>query len=66
LALAEAGDDVERGLGAFAGLNPVIPLAALRGRQQARIAAHQLRKESETVRVIAHHEKIEGRESFTC
>jgi len=45
--------------------NLVVPLPTLRGRQQRRIAAHQLREEPHAVGVIATTRKSSGRESFT-
>ena len=59
LALAEAGDDIDRGLRAFAGIDLVVPLPALRRRQQARIAADQLRKKAHAVRMVRHHQEIQ-------
>ena len=59
LAPAEARDDVYRRLGALAAADLVIPPTALRCGQQIRVAAHQLREESDAVRVIGHDEKVE-------
>ena len=59
LAATEAGDDVDGRLRAFAGIDLVIPFAALRRCQQGRIAADQLREKAHPVRVIRHHQEIE-------
>ena len=59
LAPAEAGDDVDGGLRAFAGIDLVVPFAALRRRQQAGIAADQLREEAHAVGVVGHHQEIQ-------
>ena len=64
LASAEAGDDVDRGLRAFAGIDLVIPFTALRCRQQPRVAADQLWKESESVGVISHDLEVEWPRKF--
>ena len=59
LALAEAGDDIDGRLRAFAGIDLVVPFPALRRRQQARIAAHQLREKAHAVRVVGHDQEIQ-------
>ena len=59
LALAEAGDDIDGGLRAFAGIDLVVPFPSLRRRQQGRIAADQLREKAHAVRVVGHHQEIQ-------
>jgi hypothetical protein len=59
LAQAEAADDVDRGLGALAAPDLVVPLAALRRGEQRRVAAHQLREEPHAVGMIGHHQEVE-------
>ncbi len=59
LALAEAGDDIDGGLRAFAGIDLVVPFPSLRRRQQGRIAADQLREKAHAVRVVCHHQEIQ-------
>ena len=64
LPLAEAGDDINGGLRAFAGIDLVVPLPTLRCRQQARIASDQLREKTHTVRMVRHHQEIQGSRKF--
>ena len=59
LVRAEALDDVERGLHALAGLDQVVPLAALLRREQLGVAAHELREEPEAVGVVRDDEEVE-------
>src|SRR6185369_6682346 len=58
LALAKAADDVECSLAALATLDHVVPLAALGGGEQLRIARHQLREKTKAIRVISHNQKV--------
>ena len=59
LALAEAGDDVDGGLRAFAGIDLVVPFPSLRRREQGRIAADQQREKAHAVGVVRDHEEVE-------
>src|SRR5690349_1899907 len=60
LSLAEAGDDINGRLRAFAGIDFIVPLPTLRRRQQAWIAAEQLREKTHAVRMVRHHQEIQG------
>src|SRR5882762_3786363 len=64
LPLAKAGDDIKGGLRALSRSDLVVPLPALRRRQQAGIAADQLREKAHTVRMIRYHHEVQGRESL--
>src|SRR5439155_19564287 len=64
LALAEAGDDIDSRLRAFSGIDLVVPFPSLLRRQQARIAANQLREKAHAVRVVCHHQEIQGSRKF--
>ena len=64
LAFAETGNDIDGGLRSFAGIDLVIPFAALRRRHQRWIGAHQLRKKSHAIRVVRHDQKIQRPRKF--
>src|SRR6202171_2055890 len=64
LPLAEAGDDINSCLGAFAGIDFIVPLPTLRRRQQARIASEQLREEAHAIRMVRYHHEIQGARKF--
>src|ERR1700704_3777123 len=64
LPLAKAGDDIKGGLRALSRSDLVVPLPALRRRQQAGIAADQLREKAHTVRMIRYHHEVQGTRKF--
>ena len=64
LPLAEAGDDIDGGLRALAGIDLVVPLPALRRRQQAGIAADQLREKAHAVRMVRYDQEIQRSRKF--
>src|SRR5882757_3111680 len=64
LPLAKAGDDIKGGLRTLSRIDLVVPLPALRRRQQAGIAADQLREKAHTVRMIRYHHEVQGTRKF--
>ena len=64
LPLAEAGDDIDSCLRAFAGIDLVVPLPTLRRRQQTSIAADQLREKAHSVRMVGYHQEIQRSRKF--
>ena len=64
LPLAEAGDDIDGRLRTLAGIDLVVPLPALRRRQQAGIAADQLREKAHAVRMVRYHHEIQRSRKF--
>src|SRR5712671_1183815 len=64
LPLAEAGDDINGGLRTLSRTDLVVPLPALRRRQQAGIAADQLREKAHAVRMIRYHHEIQRARKF--
>src|SRR5882757_9420615 len=60
LPLAKAGDDIKGGLRTLSRIDLVVPLPALRRRQQAGIAADQLREKAHPVRMIGYHHEVQG------
>ena len=57
--LREGDDDLDRRLGALAGLDHVVPLAARRVGEDLRLAREEVGEEAHVVRVIGDHEEVE-------
>src|SRR5882757_7881965 len=64
LPLAEAGDDIKGGLRTLSRIDLVVPLAALWRRQQAGIAANQLREKAHAIRMVRYHHEIQRSRKF--
>src|ERR1700722_19491996 len=64
LTFAKTGNDIDRRLRTLAGIDFVIPFAALWRGHQPRISAHQLREKAHPVRVIRHHQEIQRPRKF--